>query len=155
MTLDDLIQAYGERYDVLFRRASPTDMAAGHEAGLPKPVLDFFFLHEPKDRGTGTVRLFTVTQLVAGLTTVPAVAWLASLGYYPLASTPGDDLYCVRPVQGQKVETLPVLLFGHKTDYTACTPDKVAELGTVVAPNLEVFFQKALNGSIESRSARA
>jgi len=155
MTLDDLILAFGERYDVLFRRATPTDIVAGVEAGVPRPVLDFFFAHEPKDPGIGIVRLFTVNQLVAGLATVPAIAWLASLGYYPLAGTPGDDLYCVRPVAGQKLEAQPVRLFGHTTDYTTTTPDKVAELGLLVAPNLEVFFQKALNGSIESSPARA
>lgn len=155
MTLDDLILAFGERYDVLFRRAAPTDIVAGVEAGIPRPVLDFFFAHEPKDPGTGTVRLFTITQLVGGLTTVPAVAWLASLGYYPLAGTPFEDLYCVRPVAGQKLETLPVRLFAHTADYTTVTPEKVSELGRLVAPNLEVFFQKALNGSIESSPAKA
>jgi hypothetical protein len=154
MTLDDLILAFGERYDVLFRRATPTDIAAGAEAGVPRPVLDFFFVHEPKDPGNGAVRLFTVSQLVAGLTTGPARAGLASLGYYPLAGTPGNDLYCVRPVPGQKLDPLPVRLFGHAADYTNASADTVAGLGLLVAPNLEIFFQKALNGSIASSPAR-
>jgi len=155
MTLDDLILAFGERYDVLYRKATPGDIATGIEAGVPRPVLDFFFAREPKEPGTGKVRLFTVNQLVNGLATVPAIAWLASLGYYPLAGTRGDDLYCVRPVTGQKLDLLPVRLFDHTTDYTPATPEKVAGLGLLVAPNLEVFFQKALNGSIESVPVRA
>jgi hypothetical protein len=155
MTLYDLVMAFGERYDVLFGRASHTQILAGAQAGVPKPLLDFLTPLEPRDPGTGSIRMLAIGQLVSGLSTVPAVAWLAHFGFFPFAITPAGDLYCIRPVPTQKIDAHPVVLFSHQVDYSTLPATELDKAGKIVAPTLEVFFQKALNGSIATTVGKA
>jgi len=154
MTLNDLVLAFAERYDVLFSRAAPANILAAAQAGVPKPLLDFLITHEPRDHGSGAIRILAIGQLVSGLSTVPAVAWLAHFGFFPFALTPSGDFYCIRPAPDEKLDEQPVHLFSHKVDYSAVPAVQMEEVGRLVAPTMEVFFQKALNGSIPTSLAK-
>ena len=65
MDIADLVASFSEKFGVLFRPASPTEVAAAESAGVPDSLLDFYREFEPTESGKEEIRFYPLERVVA------------------------------------------------------------------------------------------
>jgi hypothetical protein len=144
MNLQDLVDGFAEKYGVLFRPASPTEIAAAERAGVPEELLEFYREFEPNEVGQGMIRFYPLEQVVAHMTDYMPACELSRYGYFAFADTQYGDSYFVRPVEGISFHQTPIFLFSHEADFSLLSSAQVEEFSTVVASGITDFIARAL-----------
>ncbi len=144
----DIVAAFAEKFGVLFRPASPTEIAAANTAGVPESLLAFYREFEPNEMGNGLIQFFPLGQVVAELTDFTPSCYLASHGYFAIARTSYGDAYLVRLARGHDYQRVPVYLFSHERNIARVPASQLEEFGELVATGIPDFLAKAVAGKL-------
>jgi hypothetical protein len=150
MNIANTVAAFSEKFGVLFRPASPTEIASAATAGIPESLLEFYREFEPNEEGSEEIRFFSLERVVAGLTDFVPSCHLSRHGYFAIAGTNHGDVYVVRPIRDHDYWKMPVYLFGHEIDFSRISATQVEEFGTIVASGVPDFLSKAAAGQLET-----
>ena len=134
---------------MLFRPASPTEIAAAATAGVPKSLLDFYREYEPTESGKEAVRFFPLERVVAEMTDFVPGCHLSRHGFFGIAGTDHGDVFFVRPQRSRDYVKMPVYLFSHEVDFSRMHSSQVEEFGTLVADGIPDFLTKAVDGRLQ------
>ncbi|MDX2111699.1 MAG: hypothetical protein SFY80_15815 [Verrucomicrobiota bacterium] len=143
MKTDDAVAAFSERFGILFRPASPTEVATADSAGVPISLLEFYRDYEPTDPGRGEIRFFPLEKIVAEMTDFVPGCNLSPHGYFVVGSTDHGDVFCVRPKDGGDFRTFAVQRFSHEVDFEQIHPNQICEFAETVARGLPEFLARA------------
>lgn len=155
MDIADLVGTFSEKFGILFRPASPTEVATAESAGVPESLLKFYRDYEPNEAGEERIRFFPLERVVAEMTDFVPGCFLSRHGYFALAGTDHGDVFFVRPALGRDYHKLPVYLFSHEVDYARMPAAQVEEFGVVVAVGIPDFLAKAITGELETNPFNA
>jgi len=150
MEIADTVAAFSEKFGVLFRPASPTEVATAAAAGIPESLLEFYREFEPNETGKEKTRFFPLDRVVAELTDFVPACHLSRYGYFAIAGTNHGDVYVVRPVDNQDYRKMPVYLFGHEVNFSRISKAQVEEFCTIAATGIPDFLSKAATGKLET-----
>lgn len=150
MDLADLVASFAEKFGVLFRPASPTEVAAAESAGVPESLLEFYREFEPNESGQGEVRFFPLERVLAEQTDFVPGCHLSRHGYFAIAGTNHGDVYFVRPAASRDYRRMPVFLFSHEIDFARISAPQVEEFATVVAAGIPDFLALAVAGQLKT-----
>jgi hypothetical protein len=148
MNLEETVAAFAEYSGVLFRPASPTEVASAETAGVPESLLGFYREYEPNETGSAKIRLFPLEEVVAHRTDFLPSCQLARHGYFAFAGTEHGDVYMVNVTGGQSYERVPIYIFSHEVSFSGMLRGQVEEFGTRVADGIPEFLVKAVDGSL-------
>jgi hypothetical protein len=148
MSTADAVAAFSERYRILFRPASPTELAAAESAGVPEALLEFYREYEPNESGTAEVRFFPLERVLAEMTDFVPGCHLSRHGYLAIAGTAAGDLFFVNPARSRNYLDMPVFLFGHEYDYRRLSAAQIEEFGSVIAKGIPDFLNRAASGTL-------
>jgi len=150
MDTADLVASFSEKYGVLFRPASPTEVAAAGAAGVGESLLEFYREFEPDDSGGAEIRFFPLERVVAEMTDFIPGCHLARHGYVAIAGTEHGDVYFVRPTRSADYRRMPVYLFSHEADFGHMSAGQVEEFAVEVAAGIPDFLSLAVSGRLKT-----
>lgn len=150
MDIANLVASFSEKFGVLFRPASPTEVAAAESAGVPESLLEFYRDHEPTESGRADIRFFPLERVTAEMTDFIPGCYLSRHGYVAIAGTSHGDVYFVRPARARDCRRMPVYLFSHETDFSTMSAAQVEEFATVVASGIPDFLSRAVSDQLKT-----
>jgi hypothetical protein len=155
MDIADLVASFSERFGVLFRPASPTEVSAAESAGVPDTLLEFYREYEPNESGEGEIRFFALERVVAQMTDFVPGSYLACHGYFGIAETHHGDVFFVRPGRCRDYTRMPVYLFSHEINFGRMSAPQIEEFGTTVASGIPDFLFRAVSDRLKADAGEA
>lgn len=150
MDTADLVASFSEKFGVLFRPASPTEIAVAATAGISETLLVFYREFEPNESGRAKIRFFPLERVVAEMTDFIPGCYLSRHAYVAIAGTEHGDGYFVQPTRSSDYRRMPVYLFSHEVDFGRMSAGQVEEFAVEVASGIPDFLSRAVSGQLQT-----
>jgi hypothetical protein len=143
-----LIEQIAEQTGVVFRTASPVELAKLEALGVPESILAFYREFEPSDCAEGQVRLWPIEHVLEENEAYVPGAYASKHGYIVFATTLCGDTFCFDLTQRGQAEPRIVLL-SHEVINEDTTAAEISRLAKPVAQTLHEFLQQFVRGEID------
>ena len=145
----ELIANISAQTGTTFRAASPGALSLLRGLRVPKPIVDFYALHEPTDCAEAQVRLWPIAHILEENRDLGPGAFVAPLGYIVFATTFCGDTYCFDLNKLDNHGEPRIVLISHEVVGEDITAEEAFHLAKPVAKNLYEFLDKFTREEID------